>query len=77
MYRNETKVHTLDEIERDERLKEDCNKTGKVNKYMGYIRETAQNRLEDLRKEYILENCLDREEQLYVNRVFNFLKEKA
>lgn len=77
MYRKEVDTYTLDEIEQQEGLQADCNKVGKVNKHMQYIKNDAVNRLEDLRTEYILENCADREERMFANKVFNFLIERA
>jgi hypothetical protein len=64
----------LRKSEENEQLQNDCTY---VQIIKDNIRNTSINRLEELRIEFIKTNNIYREEQVIVNRIFKFLKEKA
>jgi hypothetical protein len=77
MYRNSDN-YTLDEIEQEEKLQADCNKTEKVNKHMQYIKNDAVARFNELEMEFIANHKVETQEQyLTMTEIFEFLKEKA
>jgi hypothetical protein len=75
--RKEHDNYTLEELEEQERLNEDSKKAEKVNKHMQYIREQSIENLEEWRIEFIKTNHISRENQVFVNQIFSFLKKKA
>jgi hypothetical protein len=64
----------LRKAEENEQLINDC---AYIQTIKDNIRNTSINRLEELRIEFIKTNNIYREEQVIVNRIFKFLKEKA
>jgi hypothetical protein len=66
---------TLEEAESQENLQADCKKSENI--AMKLIKMDAVKRLEELRLLFIHEHHLRKDEQPMVNRVFNWLKEKA
>jgi hypothetical protein len=60
--------------EENEELQNDC---AYVQKIKNNIRNTSINRLEELRIDFIKTNNIHRDEQVVVNRVFKYLKERA
>jgi hypothetical protein len=63
----------LHDIEDKEQLQDDCTY---IQNIKNNIRNTSINRLEELRVEFIKNNNIHREEQVIVNRIFKFLKDK-
>lgn len=75
MYSKENNAYTLDEIERDERLEEDCSRTEKAKQY---IRNNFVKRFNELEKEFVANHNIETEEQyLITTEIFKFLKDKA
>lgn len=72
--RKENEEKLLEIINREE-LEIDCNNTNNV--AMKYIKKDAVKHLEELRIEYIKLNHIQREEQVIINKLFAFLKEKS
>jgi hypothetical protein len=66
--------NNLNEVEESEQLQTDCKY---IQKIKDNIRNTSIKRLEELRVEFIKTNNIYREEQVTVNKVFKFLKEKS
>jgi hypothetical protein len=69
----------LNDIEEDEQLQSDCEN---VNKYknigLEYIKKDAIKRLDELRKEFLNSDFhFDIKEINLINKVFNFLKDRA
>jgi hypothetical protein len=67
-------TYTLDEVENDERLQQDCKYVANIKKS---IRDTYIHRLEEMKNEFIKTNQIDEEEQYFTQKVFEFLKSKA
>jgi hypothetical protein len=75
MQRKENDINTIEEREN---LIQDTKNTERLkNRAMEYIKNDAIKHLEELRVEFIKTNNIHREEQVTINRVFNFLKNKA
>jgi flagellar biosynthesis/type III secretory pathway chaperone len=63
-------IDTLAEEEEKDNLKRDCDALAR-------IKQQAIHNYEELRKEFIINNHIMREDQVLVNKIFQFLKERA